>query len=205
MMGLSVTRLHAEAGTLIDLEGPEHTPLGTPSWLREVKPEWIRPFEGINGTPDAWRPRSHVLGRDVKGVDRWMANHYLFYRPETANYLYTAYTPLTVVYRKGLLPTYEKAAAEFTVGCTTDLQRAMALLTRAIPALLRHPGIPPLGRPVPPDRNLDDEALLESGSGWCNKQARVFIRLCQVMGIPARMIHLFGQNHTIAEFYAEDR
>jgi len=81
----------------------------------------------------------------------------------------------------------------------------MALLTRAMPALLRHPGIPPLGRPVPPDRNLDDEALLESGSGWCNEQARVFIRLCQVMGIPARMIHLFGQNHTIAEFYAEDR
>jgi len=98
MVGLLAALLHADPGTLIDLEGPEYTPPETPFWLREVKPDWIRPFEGINGTPDAWRPRGHVLGRDVKGADRWMANHYLFYRPETAAYLYTAYTPPTVAY-----------------------------------------------------------------------------------------------------------
>jgi hypothetical protein len=44
------------------------------------------------------------------------------------------------------------------------------------------------------NRNLDDEALLASGCGWRNEQARVFIRLCQVNGIPARMLHPGGDS-----------
>jgi transglutaminase-like putative cysteine protease len=58
---------------------------------------------------------------------------------------------------------------------------------------------------VPTDRGLDDEALLASGCGWCNEQARAFVRLCQICGMPGRVIHLWGQNHTIAEFYADGR
>ncbi len=199
---LCVTLLEAENPPVVDLSGPDYTPPDAPAWIQEVKPEWIRPWVGLNGTPPEWRRWGNVMGRDVKGLDRWMANHYIFYRPETAEYLYAAYSPTTVNYSKGLLPSYEKAVETFTAGCTNDLERGLALLTRAMPQVLRHPGMPPLGKPVPPDRNLDDEALLATGSGWCNEQARVFIRLCQVAGIPARMIHLFGQNHTIAEFYA---
>jgi hypothetical protein len=59
------------------------------------------------------------------------------------------------------------------------------------------------------DRGLDDEALLSSGRAWCNEQARVFVRLCQVAGIPARLIFLFYSpapgGHVIAEFYADGR
>jgi hypothetical protein len=78
-----------------------------------------------------------------------------------------------------------------------------------MPAALRHPTMPPCGRHVPADRNLDDEALLRSGAGWCNEQARAFCRLCQVSGIPARIVFLFHSGgrtgHTVAEFRADGR
>src|SRR6185369_9136064 len=75
----------------------------------------------------------------------------------------------------------------------------------AMPQFFRHPKMPPRASSVRADRNLDDEALLASGCGWCNEQTRVFVRLCQVAGIPARIVHLFGQNHTVAEFHADGR
>ncbi len=62
---------------------------------------------------------------------------------------------------------------------------------------------------VPANRGLDDEALLASGSAWCNEQGRIFTRMCQVAGIPSRLIFLFfgnGKNgHTIAEAYVDGR
>ncbi len=83
------------------------------------------------------------------------------------------------------------------------------MLTEALPAVCRHPSIPPCGDRERPDPNLDDEALLASGGGWCNEQARVFVRLCQVAGVPARIIFLFyadnRSGHVIAEFYADGR
>ena len=54
---------------------------------------------------------------------------------------------------------------------------------------------------------MDDETLFASGSLWCNEQARVYIRLCQIAGIPARMIYLFysdgNSGHVVAEFFAD--
>ena len=179
-----------------------------PAWARVAVPEWVRPFQGPAGAPEAFRAKSGFYASGVAGIDRYQANNFIWYRPETAEFLYKGYTPLEAGYRKGLLPGYEAVVSRYTAGCATDTEKALALLTRAIPDVSRHPTMPPLAPRDPPtraDRNLDDEALLASGRGWCNEQARVFIRLCQVSGIPARMIHLWGQNHTIAEFYADGR
>ncbi|MEI6337749.1 MAG: transglutaminase-like domain-containing protein [Verrucomicrobiota bacterium] len=110
--------------------------------------------------------------------------------------------------RAGLLPAYEEIAREVIAGCLSDSEKAVALLKRGA-SRVKHPDGPPCGEWVEGDRNLDDEALLASGCGWCNEQARVFIRLCQVCGIPARMILLFYSDeksgHSIAEFYADGR
>jgi transglutaminase-like putative cysteine protease len=192
----------AQAADLVDLNGPEFNPTNCPAWAKETKPAWVMPYVGYNGTPARWRTEKKMLGVPTKGIDRYQANQSIFYSAKTAAYLERDYTPLTVGYKPGTLPTYEAVAARYTAGCTTEVEKGVALLTRAMPAVFRHPGMPPLGPPVKPDRNLEDEALLATGCGWCNEQARVFIRLCQVSGIPARMIHLFGQSHTVAEFYA---
>lgn len=203
--GATVETPGAAATGLIDLSQPEYTPLDTPAWALVPVPDWVRPFVGRNGAPAPFHGVKKPFGSSVKGLDRYQANNFVNYRPETAEFVYRDYTPLTITYHPGLLPAYERVAATYTVGCRTDTEKAVALLTHAMPKVFRHPLMPPTGVSVRADRGLDDEALLASGCGWCNEQARVFIRLCQVCGIPARMLHLFGQEHTVAEFYADGR
>jgi hypothetical protein len=188
----------------VDLSGPEYNPANCPAWAKEQLPAWAKPYMGYNGLPAKWRPAKKILGSAVKGLDRYQANNFVFYCPATAEYLYKDYTPQKVDYTPGTLPAYERVAAQYTAGCKTDTEKAEALL-RAMAKVFRHPTMPPLGPAVGADRNLEDEALLATGCGFCNEQARVFIRLCQVCRIPARMLHLFGQGHTVTEFFADGR
>lgn len=156
--------------------------------------------------PSPFNERNYPLARTVRGVDRYHANQFVMYRPETAQYLYSDYTPLEVHYRPGLLPSYEALASEVTSPDQSPQEKALSLLTRGVPHV-RHPIMPPCGPNARSDRNLDDESLLKSGIGACNEQTRVFIRLCQVCGIPARLIQLFysdtNSGHCIAEFHVD--
>ena len=191
-----------------DLNDPEFNPPDCPDWAKETLPAHIQPFRGRNGMPSPYRERDYPLGREVRGLDRYQANQFITYRPETAKYLYEEYTPLRVNYRRGLLPTCEALAAEVTAGCRTETEKMLALLTKGA-SRVKHPAVPPCGAFVPGDRNLDDETLLKRGLGWCNEQARVFIRLCQINGIPARICHTHYSDtttgHCIAECYVAGR
>jgi transglutaminase-like putative cysteine protease len=63
--------------------------------------------------------------------------------------------------------------------------------------------------PLAADRNLSEEQLIASQCGWCNEQVRVFIALCEVMEIPARVCFLWHENakcgHTAAEAFVDGR
>ena len=188
-----------------DLTHPDFDPPDCPAWAKEELPPWILPYRGRNGLPSPWNERKYAMAMSVRGVDRYHANQFVVYRPETARYLYTDYTPLEVHYRAGLLPSYEKLAAEVTSPDQSPREKAVNLLVRGA-SRLRHPIMPPCGPNVSGDRNCDDESLLQSGIGPCNEQTRVFIRLCQVCGIPARLIQLFYSDftgHCVAEFHVE--
>lgn len=192
---------------LIDITGPEFDPPDCPAWAKESVPTEILPYRGRNGLPAPYRERSQApLAMNVRGLDRYQANQFIVYRPETATFLYTDYTPTEVGYRNGLLPSFEALAEEVAGHLNSPAERALALLTQGV-SRVKHPCMPPCGPPVADNRNLDDEALLQSGRGWCNEQARVFVRLCQVSGIPARIIQLFYSDlktgHCIAEFHAD--
>jgi hypothetical protein len=191
-----------------DLNHPDYNPSDCPTWAKERLPDYIRAFCGRNGLPPALRDEVGPLAPGVRGIDRYQANQFIVYREETASFLYLGYTPTIVSYRRGLFPVFEALAEELTKGCRTDLEKALVLLFQG-GARLRHPSIPPCGPRISPGRNLDDESLLESGLAWCNEQARVFVRLCQVCNIPARIIQIFyadhKSGHCIAEFHAGGR
>jgi hypothetical protein len=200
---LSLVATGARAGGDQDYEGA-----GTPAWAKEQVPEATRPFVGRAGLPEPQRSKKEPLGDAVSGIDRYHANHFVVYGPQTAKFLYDGYTPTTVRYKPGTLPTYEAAVAKHAAGLKSDREKAVALLG-AMHDLCKHPTMPPCGPGVRADRGLLDEALLKSGRGFCNEQARVYARLCQVAGIPARLVFLFYADnrtgHTIAEFYADGR
>jgi hypothetical protein len=208
-VGHSSTKpINMESSTSVkafDLSQPGFSPPECPAWLREELPAWVEPFRGINGMPENWKATySGPNGGGVAGVDRFQANQFIVHRPETAAYLAKQYTPLQVGYRKGTFPELEKIVERLFTESEAVEEKVSKLLSYVVRNVW-HPFTPPSCGPLPPDRNLDEEALIRSGKAWCNEQARIFVRLCQVAQIPARLIHLFYKKpqdgHTIAEFH----
>ncbi len=174
-----------------------------PPWAKVDLPAWVEPYV------------KKLFVEGVAGIDRYQAYSSVPYREETAKYLYEQYTPTTLDYKKGTLPAYEKLVQKHLSCLKSDREKAVHLLSKVLPVVVKHPTIPPCGDFIPGDRALTDEELLASGSAWCNEQSRVFVRLCQVAGIPARMIFLnYSErsaqesglpSHVISEFYTEGR
>ena len=101
-----------------------------------------------------------------------------------------------------LVDAASKPAATYSGGMRRRLDIAMTLVGDPRIIFLDEPttGLDPRSR-----RTI----LLKSGAGWCNEQAHVFVRLCQVADIPAHMVFLFyadnRSGHVVAEFHADGR
>ncbi len=177
-----------------------------PAWVKESLPAWLTPHIGRPGLGKPWSDNPAPLGRKVAGLDFWHANHFIVYKPQTQTYLDFQYTPLQFNYKPGLFPKIEKAVSHLQ-DRPRDIALGVELLTQVLPSLAKHPTVAPCGPHQPGNRAMDDEALIESGVAWCNEQSRLFVRLCQALGIPARMVFLFFSNgingHVSSEFYAQ--
>lgn len=186
-------------------------PREVPEWVKVEVPDEYKGFLAGFGLPEDNQLHGKILARNVRYIDFWQANNHLIYRPETAGYLYSEdySSTKTPPYIKGTLPTYERLVEAHCQGMTSDREKALVLLGEVLPKVCLHPTVPPLAPMFWGNRGLNDEELVQSGKGYCNEQARVFVRLCQVAGIPARMIYLFYSDketgHVIAEFYADGR
>jgi len=179
-----------------------------PQWARVEFPRELRRWQGPFGlpVPHPTQDPKNSLNVIVAGIDVWQGNHFLMHNDKTHDYIYGDVAPFRFAYRKGTLPVYERLVAEYTSEEMTDREKAVKLLTVALPDNVRHPTVPPVGGNCALDRAMDDCALLASRKAWCNEQARVFVRMCQVAGVPARMLFLFydgGASHVLSEFYAD--
>lgn len=140
----------------------------------------------------------------VAGIDREQAQSMIRLCPETEAELYEGdYSARAIRYRKGSRPVLEEIAATFPQG--NPRAYALAALEWVRDTLIH----PHLVEPTPPNRALSEEALIESRRGWCNEQARVFIALCEVREIPARLCFVNHANtvcgHTAAEVFLDGR
>lgn len=140
----------------------------------------------------------------VKGIDREQTQGMVRLCEETSAALYESdFSPTHVHYRKGSRPTLERIVATFDG--KTPRERVMQAVEYVTKTVVH----PHLVRMLVPDRGMSEEQLIESGIGWCNEQTRVFIALCEVMGIPARVCFVFHENircgHTCAEVYLDGR
>jgi transglutaminase-like putative cysteine protease len=139
----------------------------------------------------------------VAGIDREQSQSAVRLCPETEAFLYDGYSPTRIRYRRGARPVLEEIAAP--LAGATPRQSALALM-RWVCEQVQHPHI---CGPTAPNRAYSEEQLITSGRGWCNEQARVFVALCEVLEIPARLCFLFHSNlrsgHTTAEVYLDNR
>ncbi len=140
----------------------------------------------------------------VAGIDREQTLGLVRLCEETEPVLYGPdFSPTRLRYRPGSRPALERIAAELRGDTPIDTARAVMAWT------ISNVVHPHLVGPLAPDRGMSEEELIESRVGWCNEQTRVFIALCEVLEVPARLFFVFHANlrsgHTTAEVYADGR
>jgi len=158
-------------------------------------------FRGIGQFGPAYRVMLENDPNAQGSVDRVLAESMVKLCSKTAGYLYKAYTPLRVSYRKGTRLVLESYAKLIAAGCSSDEEiiEGIALFTSCLQ-----------------DEAEDDldrmkiggleEDIIKRGSEWCIELARVGCVLCQVAGLPARLVMLADtgnayNGHAVIEVY----
>ncbi|MCP4640819.1 MAG: transglutaminase domain-containing protein [bacterium] len=120
--------------------------------------------------------------------------------PQTVEFLYSEFAPSKTRYVQGSRPVLERVVAEATAGCATDTDKALALMRRC-------------------RDNYDEkwygnafdeyiyggteEELLEKGEILCECLGRLHVALCEIAGIPGRVVmHVIG-GHICSEVYID--
>jgi len=134
----------------------------------------------------------------VEGIDLEQPMSAILVTEETIPILYGSdYAPTHIRYIPGARPVLEQIAG--SLPGSTPRERAKAAMQWIIDNMPH----PYMNGFVAKNRALTEEELIASGTGWCNEQARVFIALCEVMGIPGRMCFLTHRNGLCGHATAE--
>lgn len=134
---------------------------------------------------------------------------------ETAEYLYSEFTPLEQPYVKGTRVFLEKAVAVATAGCSSDREKAIALMDwcRDIPVAYGRSAGPFGEGSLEPFHGGAEEEVIRKGSTMCNEQSRVLAIMAQIAALPSRYVgHMTlidydnpnsGTGHGVNEIYVE--
>lgn len=138
----------------------------------------------------------------VAGIDLRQVQSAVRLCDQTEAILYGPDFSAQLVSYRGGRTILEGIASRFTGSKTDRIAAAMAWTSNHI----IHPHFTGA---TPTDRAMTEEELIASGRGYCNEQARVFIALCGVMQIPARLCFLWHANgevgHTATEVFLDGR
>ena len=161
----------------------------------------VSAYRGIGQFGKAYKVMLENDAHAPGSVDRLLADEMIRLCPETAEYLYSGYTPTRIYYKKGMRPVLEEYVEKVTPGSNSSEEavQAITLFTS--------------GLQVNAPADLDsvqfggtEEDIIARGSDFCTDIARVGCVLYQVAGFPCRIVYLFntGQaysGHVIIEAY----
>ncbi|MBI5000337.1 MAG: transglutaminase domain-containing protein [Euryarchaeota archaeon] len=143
-------------------------------------------------------------------VDSVLLDEMLKLVPETAEYIYGRYTPLTIKCRGGERPYLENIVRN-AIRKTDRASRAMDLTSFCsnIPSEFPEPGKSTNNGFWTTDTMLfggTEEELIKRGTDICIELSRVLCILAQIAGMPARLVFLFDQSrrnwgHGVTEIY----
>lgn len=131
------------------------------------------------------------------GVDVEVIDGQLALTGKTADYIYSDFTPEAIEYVPGSRPMLEAVVAENVRDGMGEREKALALMRRVrdnqdrglARAGLFHGG--------------DEEDLLKRGANMCNEVSRLFVCLCQIAGLPARLHCAHISGHMMTEVCAD--
>ena len=134
-------------------------------------------------------------------VDMVLMKNMILLCEETKEFLYTEYTPLNILYKRGSRPKLEKYV-ELTTAKSKSIDSKIKSICRFVSELQRK---------VADEIYVGgiEEQIIERGSEWCTELARVACVLYQIAGFPARIVYLADvkraySGHAIVEIYRKD-
>jgi transglutaminase-like putative cysteine protease len=150
----------------------------------------LEAFQGIGQFGKACRIMLENDSHAPGSVDRVLAGRMVRLCDETADDLYTRYTPALVGFRRGSRPKLEGIVARLGEG-DPSAENVVARIARFCAKM---------GEGLSDDLDAmrvggTEEEILSRGSDWCTDVARVACVLAQVAGLPARIVNLFDTAH----------
>ncbi|MDP6776264.1 MAG: hypothetical protein QGI83_05830 [Candidatus Latescibacteria bacterium] len=164
----------------------------------------IAQYQGIGQFGHAYE---YMLANDSHApgsVDRVLTEKMVRLCPETAEYLYSGYTSISLAYVVKDRPELEGQARDLVAGCRTADEK-IEMIVAFTSGLAR----------AVEDESLEEmriggleEEVIARGSDWCTDVARVASVLCQLAALPSRMVMLFDlgnaySGHEIVEAYRD--
>lgn len=161
----------------------------------------ISMYQGLAQFGPAYRVMLENDAHAKGSVDRVLMENMVRLCTETADYLYSEYTPTKTFYGKGARPQLEHCVEKIVQTCDSD-EKCVEAIARFTSQLKDRTS-----------NGLDsirvggtEEAIIARGSDWCADVARVGCALCQVAGYPARIVYLVDtekaySGHVIMEVF----
>jgi hypothetical protein len=119
-----------------------------------------------------------------KNVEYQLRREQVILCPQTVDFLYSRFTPVTTRYIKGTRPKLEKVVNDVTINCETESEKVLGLMRFCRDLYKKDP-----------DANFADyiyggteEQLIEKPEILCETLSRLMVALCEVIGIPGRII-----------------
>lgn len=161
----------------------------------------LSPFQGVGQFGRAYQIMLESDTHAPGSVDRVLVERMIRLCPQTAPYLYEAYTPTRVRYQKNSRPELERYVEQVVVPMKAVAERVVGMARFCLD----------LGKEGSEDLDAmriggTEEEIIRRGSDWCTDVARVGCVLCQVAGLPARLVYLADttqaySGHVIIEVY----
>ncbi|MHC4873260.1 MAG: transglutaminase-like domain-containing protein [Planctomycetota bacterium] len=130
---------------------------------------------------------------------------------ETADYIYSDFTPLTIDFKKSSRPVLEGVIEKICKPEMSEREKVFAILQYSYQDFKEEFGVP---EGVHCILNAREEEILTTGGGQCEDRSRLIICLAQIAGLPARSVASYGHlndkneicgGHAILEIYLEGK
>jgi len=145
-----------------------------------------------------WLERVFGFYGEEGGVDVEVLKNFLLLNEKTADYIYSDFTPLETRYIPGTRPFLEKVLSEIIDDSMSERQKALAIMRRC------RDNRDYAQSSISFDGGTEEE-LIKRGAIMCNEISRVFICLCQIAGLPARLVGAHISGHMMSEVYIEGK
>ena len=159
----------------------------------------------INGE---WRQKAFVFNYEQlavnygENVDFQLRKEQIILCPQTVDFLYSQTMLPVLRYKKGTRPALEKVVEKITANCRNEQEKALQIMRfcRDLKFKAQYPNSDPRFQ-----FGGTEEELIAKGEDLCETLGRLFVALCEIADMPARIImHNIG-GHITAEVYADGK